>query len=130
MTVLGIIVPTMTSAIPTLNSHPSSTATILLDFDGQDINNSMWNFGTPFNCLPAGLNDDQITEIFNGASEDFRPFEVNVTTDLAKFLAAPLTNRIRVIITPTSDWSPYVSGIAYVGSFTWGDDTPCFVFSD
>ena len=130
MTLLGIIVPTMSSAIPSLNSYPSSTATILLDFDGQDINNSMWNFGTPFNCLPAGLNDDQITEIFNRVSEDFRPFEVNVTTDFSKFLAAPLTNRIRVIITPTSDWYPYVSGIAYVGSFTWGDDTPCFVFSD
>ncbi len=130
MTVLVIIVPTMTRAIPSLNSYASSNATILLDFDGQDISNSMWNFGTPFSCLPAGLNDDQITEIFNRVSEDFRPFEVNVTTDLAKFLAAPLTNRIRVIVTPTSDWYPYVSGIAYVGSFTWGDDTPCFVFSD
>lgn len=130
MTMLVIIVPTMTRAIPSLNSYPSSNATILLDFDGQDINNSMWNFGTPFSCLPAGLNDDQITEIFNRVSEDFRPFEVNVTTDASRFLAAPLTSRIRVIVTPTSDWYQYVSGIAYVGSFTWGDDTPCFVFSD
>ncbi|HMX81059.1 MAG TPA: zinc-dependent metalloprotease, partial [Ferruginibacter sp.] len=27
-------------------------------------------------------------------------------------------------------WCPGVGGVAYVGSFTWGDDTPGFVFSD
>ncbi len=53
-----------------------------------------------------------------------------MTTELAKFLAAPLDQRIRVIITPTSACYPSVAGIAYVTSFTWGDDTPCFVFSD
>ena len=90
----------------------------------------MWNFGTPFAAAPATMTDAQITEAFNRVSEDFRPFNINVTTDLTKFLAAPLDQRIRVIITPTSAWYPGVAGIAYVTSFTWGDDTPCFVFSD
>jgi hypothetical protein len=35
-----------------------------------------------------------------------------------------------MIVTPTSAWYAGVGGVAYVGSFTWGDDTPGFVFSD
>jgi len=34
-----------------------------------------------------------------------------------------------VIVTITSDWYGVAGGVAFVGSFTWGDDTPCFVFS-
>jgi hypothetical protein len=90
----------------------------------------MWNYGTPFSCLPAVMTDAQITEAFNRVAEDFRPFNINITTDLAKFLAAPLSQRVRIIITPTSAWYAGVAGIAYVTSFTWGDDTPAFVFSD
>jgi len=122
--------PTVTHAAPILNSYPVAISTIYLDFDGQDVSSSMWNYGTPFSAAPSIMTDAQITEAFNRVSEDFRPFNVNVTTELAKFLAAPLDKRIRVIITPTSSWYPGVAGIAYVTSFTWGDDTPCFVFSD
>ena len=121
---------TKSFSAPTLNSYPVATATIYLDFDGHDVNSSMWNYGTPFICSPAAMTDAQITDAFNRVAEDFRPFNINLTTDLSKFLAAPLDQRIRVIITPTSAWYPSVAGIAYVTSFTWGDDTPCFVFSD
>jgi hypothetical protein len=118
------------TAAPTLNSYPTAAATIYIDFDGHDVNSSMWNYGTPFSCLPAAMTDAQITEAFNRIAEDFRPFNINVTTDLSKFLAAPLSQRIRVVVTPTSAWYAGVAGIAYVTSFTWGDDTPAFVFSD
>ena len=128
--IASLLGSTKTNAAPTLNSYPVAISTIYLDFDGQDVKNSMWNYGTPFAAAPATMTDAQITEAFNRVSEDFRPFNINITTDLAKFLAAPLDQRIRVIITPTSAWYPAVSGIAYVTSFTWGDDTPCFVFSD
>ena len=119
-----------TKAAPALNSFPTASSTILLDFDGHDVSSSMWNYGTPFSCLPAVMTDAQITEAFNRVAEDFRPFNINITTDLTKFLAAPLSQRIRIIITPTSAWYAGVAGIAYVTSFTWGDDTPAFVFSD
>jgi hypothetical protein len=117
-------------AAPTLSSYPTATATLYIDFDGHDVNSSMWNYGTAFSCLPAAMTDAQITEAFNRVAEDFRPFNINVTTDLAKFLAAPFAQRIRVVVTPTSAWYAGVAGIAYVTSFTWGDDTPAFVFSD
>ena len=118
------------TAAPSLNSFPTATATLYLDFDGHDVNSSMWNYGAPFTCLPAAMTDAQITEAFNRVAEDFRPFNINVTTDSTKFLAAPLSQRMRIIITPTSAWYAGVAGIAYVTSFTWGDDTPAFVFSD
>jgi len=130
LTLLTTLVAGKSFSAPTLSSYPTAAATLYLDFDGHDVNSSMWNYGTPFSCLPSLMNDVQITEAFNRVSEDFRPFNINVTTDLAKFLAAPLDKRMRVIITPTSGWYAGVAGIAYVTSFTWGDDTPAFVFSD
>ncbi len=118
------------NCLPVLSSLPGAQATIFLDFDGQYVQASSWNGGNPLDCAPSGLSDTQITEIFNRVSEDFRPFNINITTDSTKFLAAPLTKRMRIIITPTSGWFTGVGGVSYTGSFTWGDDTPAFVFPD
>src|SRR5258708_37517623 len=85
------------SALPKLSSLPTVQATIFLDFDGHYVTSSIWNGGTPINCAPSGMNDAQITEIFNRVSEDYRPFNVNITTDSTVFLTAPLTKRIRII---------------------------------
>ena len=116
--------------LPKLSSFSSAKATIFLDFDGQTVTASSWNGGNTLYCAPANLTDAQITEIFNRVSEDYRPFNINITTDSTVFLAAPLSQRIRIIITPTSSWYPGVGGISYTGSFIWGDDTPGFVFPD
>jgi hypothetical protein len=35
-----------------------------------------------------------------------------------------------VIITPDNEWYGNYGGVAYVWSFTWTGDTPCWVFSD
>jgi hypothetical protein len=118
---------------PVLNSHPAitaATATIYLDFNGETVTSSVWNGGNTINAAPSGLSDAQVTEIFNRVSEDFRPFDLNITTDLAKYIAAPFDKRMRVIVTPTSAWRPGMGGVAWTGSFTWGDDTPCWVFCD
>jgi hypothetical protein len=115
-------------SIPVLNSFPNATATIFLDFDGYYVNSSLWNGGTPFYCAPSGMTDPQIIEAFNRVAEDYRPFNVNITTDSTVFLAAPLTSRQRIVITPTNGWCPGVGGVSWVGSFTFGDDTPAFVF--
>ncbi|MEO6491137.1 MAG: T9SS type A sorting domain-containing protein [Ferruginibacter sp.] len=117
-------------SVPRFNSFPTATATIYLDFDGHTVIGTSWNNGSPLFCAASGMTDTQITEIFNRVAEDYRPFNVNITTDSTKFLAAPLNRRIRIIVTPTSSWTSGVGGISYIGSFTWGDDTPGFVFSD
>ncbi|MEO6327766.1 MAG: T9SS type A sorting domain-containing protein [Ginsengibacter sp.] len=117
-------------ALPKLSSLSIAQATIFLDFDGHRVTGTIWNGGNTLDCAPSGMNDAQITEIFNRVSEDYRPFNVNITTDSAIFLAAPLTKRVRMIVTTTSAWYQGVGGVAFVGSFTWGDDTPGFVFTN
>src|SRR5579875_950511 len=116
--------------IPIYNSFPSARATVFLDFDGQYVNGTSWNYNGPFTCGPAGLTTAQITEIFNRVSEDYRPFNVNITTDSTVYWSAPVYQRQRIILTVTSSWyGTPVGGISYIGSFTWGDNTPSFVFT-
>jgi hypothetical protein len=115
--------------VPVLNSYPSASATIFLDFDGHTIANTSWNWNGPFSVGGAGLNSTQITEVFNRVAEDYRPFNINITTDSTKFLAAPLGKRMRVVLTVDYQWYGTSGGVAFVESFTWTDNSPCFVFT-
>jgi Secretion system C-terminal sorting domain len=118
-----------TAQIPVLNSYTTAPATIYLDFDGEIVTSGVWNNGNTFTAESPNLSSDKITEIFNRVSEDYKLFKINVTTELAKYTTAPITQRIRVIITPTGFFAPGNAGIAYMNSFSWGDDTPAFVFA-
>jgi len=114
----------------TLSSYPSASAVILLDFDGHYVAGTMWNVYGPYTCNSSGLDNASITEVFNRVAEDYRPFNINVTTDETKYNAAPATKRIRVVITTSYEWyGSGAGGVAYLNSFTWGDNSPCFVFS-
>jgi hypothetical protein len=116
--------------VPVYSSYPSASATIFLDFDGHTLNGTSWNTNGPIVCGPSNLTSDQITEIFNRIAEDYRPFNVNITTDSTKYSAAPATRRMRVLFTITNSWyGNNAGGVAYTGSFTWGDNTPCFIFT-
>ena len=118
-------------SVPILNSYPAAAATIFLDFDGHYLQSSVWNNGDPIALAASAMTEAQITEAFYRAAEDFRPFNINITTDSTVFSAAPYNKRMRIIITATSSWmTPGIGGVAYINSFTWGDDTPAFVFSD
>jgi hypothetical protein len=117
------------SQVPIYNSYPSATPVIFLDFDGHTVSGTSWNSTGPIYCGASGLSSSQITEVFNRVAEDYRPFTVNITTDSTKYLNAPSNRRVRVIITVTSDWYGSAGGVSFVNSFTWGDNTPCFVFS-
>jgi hypothetical protein len=118
------------SQVSDLNSYPSATAVIYLDFDGHYVSGTMWNTSGAFTCNSSGLGDAAIMEVFNRVSEDFRPFNINVTTSETKYNTAPYNRRIRVVITTSHEWYGTGSGgVAYINSFTWGDNTPCFVFS-
>ena len=124
--------PSSSSNVPELNSLPGATAVIYLDMDGQVVSGTQWNGGATINALGVDttFTSAQMTEIWQRVSEDYAPFKVNVTTSEAAYLAAPTNRRIRCIITPTNEWYGNYGGVAYVGSFTWTGDTPCWVFSD
>ena len=118
MLLLALFVSFNVICSPVLSSLRSASATIYLDFDGYDVNCAYWNEGIPFACAPSGMTDAQVTEVFNRVAEDYRPFDINITTDENKFIAAPLSKRMRVVITPTSSWFTGVGGVSFIGSFT------------
>ncbi len=130
ITFLFFFIANVSFATPKFNSLSGADAVIFLDFDGHFVEGTLWNNGQDFNCKAANLTDDQISKIFQSVAEDFRPFKINITTDSISFLNAPINRRIRIIVTPTSQWKNGVNGISFIGSFLWGDDTPGFVFSD
>jgi hypothetical protein len=127
--VLCVTTITSTAQVPVYSSFPSASPVVFLDFDGQTVSGTSWNTSGPIECASANLSTLQMTEIFNRVAEDYRPFNINVTTDSTKYLAAPINKRMRVILTITSDWYGSAGGVSFIGSFTWGDNTPCFVFT-
>lgn len=117
-------------SIPVLNSYPSAPSAIFLDFDGHtDATGSWYPFGALV-CGASGMSTDKIIEVFNRIAEDYRPFNINITTDSTRYWAAPAKQRMRVVFTVTSSWyGNGAGGVSWVGSFRWGTNAPCFVFS-
>lgn len=111
-------------------NEPAVTSVILLDFDGHYLNNQLWNGGIPKECLPSGLYPEQIQTILTNVQNDFAKYNITVTTDENVYLNTNRYKRMRVVVTTSSEIYPNVAGVAYVGSMFWGDDTPCFVFSN
>ncbi len=113
-----------------LQSRPSATAVIYLDFDGEIVTGTNWNDnGNTINALPSGLSDAEIITTWEVMAEDFRPFDVNVVTDRSVFEATPKNRRMMCIFTPTDDAQPDSGGVAWLGSFSWNTDDPCWVYN-
>ena len=119
------------SNVPIHNSLPGATAVAYLDMDGQVDDTMYWSASTIFaRGIDTTVTQAQMSEIWCRVAEDYAPFQINVTTDLNVFLAAPVISRMRCIITPDNEWMGSMGGVSYVGSFVWPGDVPCWVFSD
>jgi len=109
---------------------PSGGSVILLDFDGQLISGTPWNYAGDFYCAPANLTADEISLVVERVINDYSPFNVTITTDESVYNAANIYSRVRVVITESWEWyGAQVGGVSYLGTFTWGSDVPSFVFS-
>ena len=142
-------VPSSTDAFK-LHSLPGGARKIYLDFTGHTTSGTSWNsnytsgksiVSAPFDMdgSPTTFSSterDRIKKIWQRVAEDFAPFAVDVTTEDAGLEALRRTSStdnnygIRVVISPSSGWYPNAGGVAYIGSFKSGSDTPCFVFSN
>jgi len=118
-------IPGYQNGIIPLQSRPGATGVLYLDYDGQAGPHQGWQ---NFNAAAPNVTNTQIREVWARVSEDYAPFNLNVTTDLQVFLNAPETSRQRCIITPTDTPAPGSGGVAFVGSFAWSGDTPCWAF--
>jgi hypothetical protein len=125
-----------------LHSRPNAVKKILLDFTGHTTQNSWWNSGRAAQIITPPYDKDgspttwsavelsDILAIWRSVSEDFAPWDVDVTTEDPgdAYLA---TNGLRVAIGGSStDWYGSAGGVAYVGQFGRGlAPQPAFVFA-
>ncbi len=141
------------TAVPAFSSLPAANHTIYLDFDGHTVQGTSWNNYYSQTSLVAPAYDiDGITTSFNSTelaqiedawkrvSEDYRPFNVNVTTidpgiEALRYSGSGDTQwGIRVIMTKESSMvtdstkRTGAGGIAYIDSFRWSSDTPAWVY--
>lgn len=126
--------PAPLPALSQPDSRPGAPAVFYLDFDGEVVTDPNWNGGQTINAAPAGMSAAEIDSCWRRVAEDFLPFNVNVTTDRAKYDAAPPGRRMRCIVTATNDFYPDAGGVALINSFSgsgkdFSDTVPCWVFT-
>jgi len=127
------------SAVPTilgidtrkLQSYPGAKAVIYIDFDGH-MSGQRWansyNGGLQFYLTPANISSDNEYSVWKVMSEDYKPFDINITTDSTVFHQYATNRRQRLVVTRNSSWQTLsTTGIAWVNGFSAGDD-PCFSF--
>jgi len=136
----------------TLHSLPGADHVIYLDFDGHTTSgtdwNNIYNAGKPIVSPPYDrdgrpeFSDAELAEIehiWQRVSEDFAPFNVDVTTEdpglerLRKTIGDTQWG-VRAIQTADQSWlvdnvGHTVGGIAWIGSFNYSSDTPVFSFN-
>lgn len=138
-----------------LHSRPGAKRVIYLDFNGQTVAGTAWNYSYGVNSIVAKPYDidgdastfstaelDRIQGIWQRVAEDYAPFDVDVTTEeppadaITRSASTDLMFGTRVLI--TRDWTKLTpspcgcGGIAYVGVFDDYSDSykPAWVFYD
>lgn len=105
---------------------------LLIDFDGHLIEGTNWNvFSASFVVGPSGLTLEQQQQIIDTVTSHYSIFpSITVTTSEALFNTYPANKRMRCVVTTDCSWYGCgVGGVTYLNSFTWYDNSPCFVFS-
>jgi subtilisin-like proprotein convertase family protein len=129
--------------LPVLNSLAGAPVSVILKFDGYTDNDPGWiafrDSGTGPIVTPAfDLDGDattfnteelrQIEEIWYRVSEDFAPFNVNVTT-----VTPPVLNdfeHVMVVIGGDGDWAPPAGGWGAINGFSTSSANTNYVFSE
>ncbi|MEV4311867.1 zinc-dependent metalloprotease family protein [Actinocrispum sp. NPDC049592] len=116
-----------------LHSRPGSNRTIYLDFTGHSVSGTAWNGGAQIDAPawsadgdPSTFNDaerDTIYQAFLATSEDYRTFDVDVTTEepsddkITRSNADDQVYGTRAVITPKDVVNCGCGGQAYIGTF-------------
>jgi len=129
-----------------LHSRKDANHVIYLDFGGHTTIGTEWNLmftnGVPIVTPPIGdLSDpaiqQRIQHIWQRVADKFASFDINVTTEepppdhLRRVGQFDAKWGVRVVIGGNSDWiGSIVGGAAFLHSFNFISDVPCFVFPE
>ncbi len=132
-----------------LHSFPGAQRVIHLDFDGHTTSGTQWNnafaggatiVSQPFDLdgspsTFSATEQNMIRRIWQRVAEDYAPFAIDVTTEdpgleaLRRTSSTDFAYGVRVVISPTNWYNTGAGGVAYLGSFSWNSDTPCYAFT-
>jgi trimeric autotransporter adhesin len=126
------------SSLPVLHSNPSASAKLFLDFDGHF--ESSWGSWSNVNTPAFDQDGDTSTfsdgelasiyEIWARVSEDYSPFNIDVTT----VDPGNQTNGVTAVIAIGGSYSNWygtaAGGVAYVGGFANGSSNVGYVFEN
>jgi hypothetical protein len=123
------------SSIPLLHSRPSATAKFYLDFNGhfESIWGSYSNVTTPVYDRDGDattFSNSELTtiqEIWARVSEDFAPFNIDVTTEDPGNFSNGVG--LRASIGGNGSWYGSAGGVAYINAFTNNIVNTVYVFS-
>src|SRR5258706_1677757 len=123
------------SSVPVLNSRPSATAKLYLDFDGDTT--STWGSYAPGTTPAYDTDGDPTTfsdaelasirQIFDRVAEKYSPYNINVTT----VDPGNLNNKqsAKAVIGGAGTWlGSQAGGVAYVGGFNNSASNVAFIF--
>lgn len=117
-----------------LHSRAGADRVVFLDFDGHDSTGTAWDSSTSASIAEpysqdgdaSTFNDDEratIQSIWKRVSEDFAPFDVDVTTEdpgaeaIRRSTTSDTAYGTRLVVTPTKTHDCSCGGVAYVGVF-------------
>ena len=86
---------------PVLNSYSPAAATVYLDFDGAEVEGTIWNEKGKIIAEPSGLSPATITWIHKMIADHFKLFNLNITTDPAVYERAPCISASGSLLHPT-----------------------------
>ena len=124
------------SVLRNLESRPGASNTLYINFWGGTLSGTVWNDtfnnGLDIHYSPYSRDIDSnsfsATDRYNiwlawlEAAEDYAPFDINVTSSEAVYLATPSTNRVQIIATTTDYFLPDAGGVAYLDAFQAAGD--------
>ncbi|MCO5053914.1 MAG: PA14 domain-containing protein [Verrucomicrobiae bacterium] len=116
-------VPPHNDGIISLQSLPGVVPVVYIDYRGGYT--PTWG-GITYE--KPNVNNTVIKDVWKRVAEDFMPFNINVTTDIRVYEAAPENSRQRCVVTPTTTAAPGAGGVAYLQDWNNTGDRPCWSF--
>lgn len=118
---------------PVLMHGVANKRVVLINFNGYKLHGTMWNqTNDTMSILQSGFTTQQQKQIIDTVKKLFKKFNVLITNYEPSYNKAGIYSRQIIVV--TQGWEYFAdtygksAGVSFVGTFTWGNETPAFVF--